>query len=141
MKGFQEDDDGGLAAYRLIKTVDDWDAYLRTPYARRTFYDALKTVISNREHGNIKECFDIMLRNIDDIVIDSDRPAVRGTCDLCKRKRQLSYFLSTPNKGSNCGTLMGAIYELMLGVWHGDDTDTIQENLDAVIEANKEYKS
>jgi hypothetical protein len=136
-------DDGGRAAYRILKSVRDWDAYLRTPYARRTFGDALNTVLGTREHGTIRACFDAMLQCIDDIVIDGNRPSVRGTCQLCKRKRNLTYKLTCAKgtwiMGANCGKLMEKIYRLMRGIWKGDATEAIQEKLDAVVEANKAW--
>jgi len=137
-------DDGGAQAYRVIKSVDDWHVYLRTPYARRTFWDALQVVINNREHGKIKEWFESMLENINDVRFYDNFQSGYGKCGLCGKKRHVSQCMTYSeyewHVGSNCGTLMSAIYDLMHGIWEGDSTSAIRENMDKVIEANKEYK-
>jgi hypothetical protein len=137
-------DDGGAQAYRLITSVDDWETYLRSPYARRTFWDALQVVINNREHGNIRECFDTMLSCIDSVKFVIKKTGTFASCDLCNRKRSLTYTMTTDKgnyqMGSNCGALMKAIHTLMQGIWDGDETAAIRANFDAVIEANKEYR-
>lgn len=137
-----EEDDGGQAAYRLIKSADSWGTYLATPYAKRTFYNQLEVVINNREQGNIKSVFDTMLKSINTIhteVIDSKK----GKCALCNRQKTLTYRMDNLQHvwemGENCGQLMFAIYHLMSGVWDGDSTPQIKENLGAVLDANKAF--
>lgn len=137
----EEDLEGQVAYALLTYGPKGWDAYLKTQYAKKLFWDQLQVVLNSHTHG--RAVFDAMLVHLQDynMYVSHTKTSFKGKCHLCKTQKDLSVIFhfsgGSWRMGSHCGTLMEAIFKLMIGIWQGDLKRDILHNMNTVLNTHK----